>query len=1092
MAEKTTFARYDCFLLTQNLISMKKLSLVMMLVLCGMSYMLAQRTISGTVTDQQGQALIGVSILAKGTTVGTVTDIDGTYSLRVPDGANTLVFSYTGFGTEEVVLGTSNVLDITMEEGISLDEIVVTGLGIDRNERSVVYANQTVSGEELLSLPNKNTLEALRGKAAGVRLTTGSGSVGASTRIVLRGEGSLTGNNNALIVVDGIPIDNDPTSGGDGSSGQESGYADHGNRFNDINPDDIASVTILKGPSATSLYGSRGASGVVLITTKSGTKDGKLRVDVNSSYSVEEAYVFAKRQNRFGQGYDNLHFDSGENWSWGPAFDGVERPWTSAVDTDGDGALEALVRPYSAVPNQIEEFFNRGNTAVNSIALSGSKEGFGYYMSYSNTTQNGILDATDYKRNTFTVSANAQLAKRLKADFKVSYANINQNTAQEGSRAFEGNNAYSMVLQSPTNIPFGELRDYKSPFHDIDGYWGSYSSVNPYFILNEYGNEGKINNFLGNASLTYNLLPGLNLVGRFGANIVNTKVETWNPAFDPAPQLFWGDDLQLGTRDTKHESLGGYTDYDDQNINYDLTTLAVYSTDINKDFSLGITAGYNLFQKESRTLIGETTGGLVVPGWYNLSNSVQTARSSQESTLYRIYGLLGNATLGFRNYAFLELSARNDWSSTLPPDNNSFLYGAAGLSLVVTDMLNIKSDALNFLKVRTSYGTSGKDAGLYLLRSTFVGNPTVQNLGDYSIFFPVNGQPGFTVGNTIGNPGLKPELTTTFEVGADVGLFNDRVNIEYTYYHSNHSDQIVEISLPRSTGFTRTVSNIGKMTNRGHEVTLGIKPIAGMVPGLNWELFGNFAKNKNRVEKITDEIDELVVFGPWRGVTLVAKEGLPFGTFKAQEPLTNDAGQVVVDPNTGFPLYTDGEDYFGSYQPDYTLGFGTNLNYKGFGFNILFDVKQGGSFFSLTKFYTEFNGTAANTTDYNREAYVFPNSVIENADGTYTANNIEITEQDYFTNYDPAPSTYLVDASFIKLREIGLSYALPSRILNKASIQAVTISVFARNLKFWLPSENIYADPEINGPGLTTNATGIETTQTPPSRSFGVNLKLTF
>jgi TonB-linked SusC/RagA family outer membrane protein len=1071
---------------------MKKISLVLVLALFSISSILAQRSITGTVVDESGQALIGVSILAKGTSTGTVTDIDGTYSLQIPDGTTTLVFSYTGFSSQEVALGATNVVDVTLAEGITLQDVVVTGLGIDRNSRSVVYANQTVGADELLTNPNKNTLEALRGKAAGVRLSTGSGSVGASTRIVLRGEGSLTGNNNALIVVDGIPIDNDATSGGDGINGSESGYADHGNRFNDINPDDIESVTILKGPSATSLYGSRGASGVVLIKTKSGTKDGKMRVDINSAYSVEEAYILAKRQNRFGQGYDNSHFDSGENWAWGPAFDGVVRPWTSPIDADGDGALESLVRPYSAVPNQVQEFFNRGNTATNSISLSGSKDGFGYYMSYSNANQNGILDGTDYQRNTFTASANAQLSKRLKADFKVSYANTAQNTAQEGARAFEGNNAYAMVLQSPTNIPFGELRDYNSPFHDVDGYWGSYSSVNPYFILNEYGNEGKINNFLGNASLTYNLLPGLDIVGRFGANVVNTNIQTWTPTFTPATQLVWGDDFSLTSRNSKHSSVGDYSNYNDQNINLDFTALASYAKDINPDWNLNLTAGYNLFQKESKSLTGQTTGGLVVPGWYNLSNSVQAARSSQNNTLYRIYGVLGNATLGYKNFAFLELSARNDWSSTLPAENNSFLYGAAGVSLIATEMLNLQSDVLNFLKLRASYGTSGKDAGLYLLSSTFEGNPTVQSLGDFSIFFPLNGQPGFTTGNSIGNPGLKPELTATFEVGADIGLFNDRVNIAYTYYSSDHSDQIVQISLPRSSGFTQTVSNIGKMTNKGHEVTLGIKPIAGMVPGLSWELFGTFAKNTNRVEKITDEIDELVTFGPFRGVSIVAKEGLPFGTFKALAPLTNDAGQVIVDPNTGFPLYTDEEQYFGSYQPDFIMGFGTNVNYKGFGFNILFDVKNGGSFFSLTQFATEFNGTAAHTAEYNREPYVFPNAVVQNADGTFTPNDIEITEQDYFTNYDPAPSTYLVDASFVKLREIGLSYQLPKSLISKASIQAATISVFARNLKFWLPDSNIFADPEINGPGLTGNANGIETTQTPPSRSLGVNLKLTF
>lgn len=1069
---------------------MKKLSLVLSLVLFTVGFALAQRSVTGTVTDESGDPLIGASILVKGTSSGTVTDLDGSYKVDVPDGSNILIVSYTGYSTTEVELGASSVVDITLNEGVALDEVVVTAGGLERNARDVVYANQTVSSEDLLSTPNKNTLEALRGKAAGVRLSTGSGSVGASTRIVLRGEGSLTGDNNALIVVDGIPIDNASARGG--TTSPEAGYADHGNRFNDLNPEDIASVTILKGPSATSLYGSRGASGVVLITTKKGGEGKNFKIGINSSYSREEAIIVAERQDRFGQGYDNLHFDSGENWSWGPAFDGVVRPWTSPIDSDGDGALESLTRPYSNVPDQIQEFFNIGSTLSNSIYVSGANDNFTYYASYSNTDQDGILDNTSYKRNTVTFNSSAQLSERLSSNFKVSYANTKQNTAQEGARAFEGNNAYAMALQSPVNIPFGELRDYNSPFHDIDGYWGSYSSVNPYFILNEYGNEAAINNFLGSTNLTYNITDELNIVGTFGANIVTTDIDTWTPTFTPKQQLVWGDDFALTTRNSKHASLGDYTDFSRTSKNLDFSALANYSKQLNSDITLDITAGYNWFQREISSLTGSTNGGLVVDGWYNLSNSVQASQSTQNSSLYRIYGALANARFGYKNGLFLEYSARNDWSSTLPAANNSFFYQALGASAVLTDLFDFGSDALSFVKVRTSYGTSGKDAGLYLLQSSYIGNPDIVGLGDFTLNYPLNGQAGFTTSNRIGNPDLKPELTTTLELGADIGLFNDRINIAYTYYSSTHSDQIVEISLPRSTGFTTTVSNIGEMTNKGHELSLSIKPLENVVRGLDWEIFGVYAKNQNEVVKITDEIDELVVFGPWRGVSLVAKEGLPFGTFKALAPQTNDAGQVVVDANTGFPLYTDEETTFGSYQPDYTMSFGTNARYKGFGFNILFDIRQGGQFFSLTQFSTEFNGTAAHTADFNREEYIFPNSVYQDADGNFVENDILINEQDYFTNYDPAPSTYLVDASFVKLRELSLSYDLPGSLLDSSPFSSVRVSLFGKNLKFWLPDENIFADPEVNGPSLTGNATGIETTQTPSARSVGVNLNITF
>ncbi|KJD31002.1 hypothetical protein PK35_16890, partial [Tamlana nanhaiensis] len=1036
----------------------------------------------------------GATVLVKGTSSGTSSDFDGKYAIKASTG-DILVFSFVGYTTKEIAVAASSTINVTLsEDAAALEEVVVTAFGNnDRNAREVVYANQVVKSEDLLSTPNKNALEALRGKTAGVRLSTGSGSVGASTRIVLRGEGSLTGNNNALIVVDGVAIDNTATSGGAGAS--TTGYSDFGNRFNDINPDDIESVTILKGPSATSLYGSRGASGVVLVTTKSG-KGNKMKVSYNGSSSMETAIVLLQRQSKFGQGYDNSHLDSGENWSWGPAFDGVVRPWTSPIDSDGDGALEALTRPYSAVQNQLQDFFNTGYTVTNSLNFSGTNDGFSYFASYGNTDQTGTLDNTYYKRNNLTFKASAQLSPKLRSDFKVSYANVKQNTAQEGSRAFEGNNAYAMAIQSPVNIPFNELRDYTSPFHDINGYWGSYSSVNPYYILNEYGNEANIDNIIGNASLTYNFLDNLSITGRFGGNLVNTQTDVWTPTFTPAEQLVWTDDLGIATRNTKHSSLGEYINYNSKVENLDATIMANYNTSLSDDFELTVAGGYNFFQRTTESITGTSVGGLVVPGVYNLSNSAQTPTSSMRRTKYRIYGVLGNATIGYKNAAFLELSARNDWSSTLPAENNSFFYGAVGGSVIFTDLLNIKNDVLNYGKLRGSYGTSGKDADLYLLNSYFVGNPQIIELGDYDLFFPKNGVPGFSIGNTIGNPTLKPELTTTYEVGADLGFFGNKVNVEYTYYHSIHDDQIVTISLPRSTGYTQTVSNIGRMENKGHELTLSLSPLKGVVDGLDFELFGTYTKNENEVIKITDDIDELTVgtfgFAAGTTVSIVAKEGLPFGTFKGNDFKTNENGEVIVDANTGYPVYTDEDVYLGSYQPDYLLSFGANAKYKGFGLRVLFDKKQGGKFASQTKYNTNFNGTNVNTAIYNREPFIFPNSVIDNGDGTFSENTNQITEQNYFTDYDPPVSTQLIDASYLKLREVELSYSFPKSFTDNTFLSSARIALYGKNLWYWLPDENKYADPEVNGPALTGNAQGIETTQTPSSRSLGLNLQLSF
>ena len=1088
---------------------MKRFFTLILFVMCTVSWAQAQRTVTGTITDDTGDALIGASVLAEGTSTGTITDLDGKFSLVVPEGTTNLVYSYTGYATQTIALGTSNLMDVILSEGtLTLDMVVVSATGLDRNARDVTYANQTVNSDDLLSAPNKNTLEALRGKVAGVKLSTGSGSVGASTRIVLRGEGSLTGDNNALIVVDGIVIDNASSSSRLGSASVDgsasSGYADYGNRFNDINPDDIESVTVLKGPSATSLYGSRGASGVLLITTKKGAAGkGKMKIGVNSTTSFEQAYVLLQRQDQYGQGFLNPYAppsaDGGENWSWGPAFDGLVKPWSSPVDTDGDGDLEFLSRPYSAVPNQLEDFFRTGITRANSINIQGGTEKLTYYASYSNTDQDGILDNTDYKRNTVKFASSAKLSDRLSSSFSVSYANVNQNSAQEGSRPFEGQNAYANAVQAPVNIPYNELRDYNSPFHDFAGYYGSYTS-NPYFILNEFVNNGVINNFLGNFSATLNIIEGLDLTGRIGTNIVGAKIRTADPQYQYEPHFVWGDDLTTGSskRGNRASGPGFYSQSEGTNTNLDLTILGNYGTNLteNGDLTLDLTAGWNRFRRSTRVVTGQTVGGIVVPEYYHLSNSVSTPLSSQQSTEYQINGLFGNAQFGYQNKLFLEYSARNDWSSTLPRESNGFFYNSVGVSAIVSEFFANQNDNLEFLKLRASIGTTGKDAQLYALRSTFVANPTFQPLSNgHDLTFPLNGQAGFTLDNAIGNPDLKPELTTTFELGLDATLLNERIDLAYTYYSSKHTNQLVKVSLPRSSGFTTTVRNLGEISNKGHELSLTLRPIKGVVKGLGWDINLLYATNKNEVIEILDPdvADEQLVLGTFNNISIVAQEGLPYGTFTGVVVRTNDAGQIVVDAN-GNPRLSDEEVPSGSYQPKYTASLGSDITFKGFRLNFLFDKKQGGKFVSYTQDLTEFNGTALTTVDYDRKEFIVPNSVTEEvaADGTVTYK--ENTEDTDMYNYikDLPYTDKLVDASYVKLRELGLSYRIPGKIINDWPISSLTVGLFAKNLKFWLPEDNIWADPEINGPSLNGNATGIETTQTPPSKSFGIKIGLEF
>lgn len=1051
---------------------------------------------SGTVSSaEEGTVLPGVNVVVKGTTIGTVTDGSGKYTLSVPASGETLVFTFIGFVSQEVGITGRSTVDVSMASDVQqLTEVVVTATGDQKSARELVYANQTVNAKDLMSSPNKNALEALRGKTAGVKITTGSGSVGASTRIVLRGEASLTGDNNALIVVDGVPIDNTSAFGGEREA--EGGFSDFGNRFSDFNPDNIESLTILKGPAATSLYGSRGASGVVVITTKSGSRD-RVKVNFNSTTSFERAYILLKRQGKFGQGLINPdgsnNFDSGENFSWGPRFDGVVRPWTSPVDTDGDGDVEWLSRPYRNVDNQLQDFFNTGRTFNNAISVQGGGDKFTFYTSYGNTRQNGILDNSDYERHSIILNASAKFSEKLKSRFSMNYSNVLMNTAQEGGRAFEGQNPYANAVQAPVNIPYTELRDYKNPYHSFTGFYGSYA-INPYYILNEYINRGASNNFLGSVHLDYNPIKNLTLSTSIGSNYVSFNRITGVPQYAYTDHFVWEDDLTLTPRGDRQTNSGSYEEYISTSETIDWTSKASYNVNIVDKLNMNAIVGFNYYDVKKRVLLGQTQGGFAVPGIFNLGNSLDVPRVTQAHLARRIMGAFANVGFSYDEKIFLEYSGRNDWSSTLPPGNQSFDYHALGANVILSEYLGLKdNDYINFLKVRSSYGSSGKDAGVYLLSSLYTNNPQLFDFGSgFIVSTPLAGQPATTRNGLIGNDKLQPELTKTFEIGADFAFLKNRVQLAYTYYHSKHENQIVEAELPRSSGYTVTAVNVGLLENKGHEVALTLTPI-NQPDGLRWDINLTWSKNTSLVKKISDQTDELTILNTGRGVTLVAKEGEPFGSWKGQVKTYSPDGKMIVDAN-GSPVYTTEAEIAGSTQPDWLGGLSSTLDYKGFRLGFLFDTRQGGQIFSLTKQATEFNGTALTSIKNNRQPFVIPNSVVNTGTDdapVYVTNETPIAVDNWLD--DGNYTKYLIDGSYIKLREVTLGYTIPKSITSKLRMQNASIQLFTKNPKFWLPSENSFADPEVNGPeNATSNANGLESTQTPPSRSYGFNLNITF
>lgn len=1090
---------------------MRKIAMLLAVLLFSTAAVFAQTQVKGRVTDKDGSPLSGVSVKVKNSETGTTTKADGTFELTTKAG-DVLVFTSAGFEPKEAK--SSANMSISLANDVkALNEVVVTALQTKRNKNEVVYANQTVRNEELNQVTNKSALNALQGKVAGVKIQQASGALGASTRVVLRGETSLTQGNNALIVVDGVPLNNSTSSGGGGTgkAGDRDNYVDFGNRANDINPDDIEAMTVLKGPAATSLYGSRGASGVILITTKKGKggRDGRPRVSVNSSYSTDKVYMVYKQQEKFGSGYatcngcgGGIDIFMGENFSWGAAYDGRIIPWTAIpADADGNllplnnGKIEQLSRPYSAVKDNIQNFFDRGHTFRNSVSIDGNDGKYSYFLSYTNYNSKGVVPHTTLDKNNFLFNGNAIFSPKLNSSVSVNYTKLSQRGATEGGYPFgysSGTPAYSFALQTPANIPFDELRDYNSPYHDFKGFYGQYS-INPYFILDQQEVRNTVDNLLASLSVNYTPFKNFTVTGRVSTNMSTSSVTEKNPKFSYFRALSWSDgELSDFESPRNSVSLGSYKEsmVRRTDINYDL--IGNYQFEVGKDWKFNATAGFNSIEQQARAVAGQTSGGLVIPGFYDLTNSKELPIGAATSTKYRLYGGYFNASAGWRKMLFLEYSARKDWSSTLPKTNRSFFYQAGGISFLPLNAFDAKNDVVNYLKIRANVGTTGKDAPLYQLDNYYSLNPLILDYGDdYQILMPFGGQSGSTRATAIGNPNLKPELTVTTEVGADIGLFKDRLTIEYTYYNINSKNQIVTVNIPWSSGYSFVPLNIGRMKNSGHELMVRGTPIKNRL--LEWKLFATFAKNNNKVISVADEFglkelniySGLIHFSGHGSLNMVATEGLPFGTFKGTDFVYDAQGNMVVD-GTGNPRQSADLKYLGSYQPKYITSFGTDITIKGFTIHALFDARKGGLFYSGTKVSTEFNGTAITTLTNDRQPYVIPNSVFE--DGS---KNNKATAAYNYNKATPA-SAFLLDASYLKFRELSISYNLPVDMLKKSPFSNVGLSVYGKNLKYWLPKENTFADPEVGGVGGGSDAQGIETTTTPSTRSFGIDLKFTF
>ncbi|RNI37885.1 SusC/RagA family TonB-linked outer membrane protein [Hanamia caeni] len=1089
--------------------------------------------VTGIVRDEKGNPMVGVSVLVQGQTAGVSTDNNGAYSLSVQPDAQ-LRFSFVGYKTVTVAVSGRTHIDVTLTpDASSLDAVVVTALGIKREERSLGYSVAQVSGEELTEVNHENVLTGLSGKVPGVAISS-TGGAGSSVSMVIRGTTSLNGDNQPLFVVDGTPIAN--TLNNVGGFGDRN-PVDYGNAISDLNPEDIASVTILKGPSAAALYGSRAGNGVVLITTKDGKKSKGLGISITSSTVFDRPYKYLPLlTSQFGPGErpytpDNhptnslpgnpLVINTGSSAWVGPELDKGYNAvqWNSPLDANGDPVAIPLV----SYPDNSKNFMRTGITSTNGIAVANANDKGSYRLSYTNMSNRGILPNTDLYRNALNLATSYRLTKNFTIDADINFVRNNSNNRPAGSR---GTNPMDALSYLNPSVNIMDLRDYWMPGQegvqqksiapgDFD---------NPWFLAYEAINSFSRNRGYGNIKATWQITPEFSVMARYGLDMYSEHRET-----------------HIAKSQSRNPNgVFGIDEIFHSERNSDV--LATYNKRLS-DWDFNVSAGGNIMYQRGTDFQNSTnSGGLVVPGLYNFSNvlpsSLVFSNYSFQKAIYSVYGL---ASVGYKNMAYVDLTARNDWSSTLPVENRSYFYPSASVSILLNQVLQMPS-YVNLFKIRAGAAQVGKDTNPYSL------SPVTQNGGAWG------DETSLIIPGTLLNPQLKPEIATSYEYGADLAFLNNRLRLKGTIYRSDNKNQILPINLPQSSGYGAKLINAGLVRSEGVELMLGLTPTAASSK-LQWDVNINFSKNKTIIEELTEGMDHFVLWkeakgGAWTYV------GQAIGDIYDRKLVTVDDksskyyGYPILDEDGSWQDYGGGLTdavKIGNFNPKFSMGLQTSLSYKGFTLTASFDWRNGGDFISQTYRYTEsdlhsqrfldntikYFGPQANLPQYlmdNADKYikgihvvggptlalggfehteggitlhdgVFNPGVIEetDADGNFIGykENLGGPDTKYIRYQDNYPWSFtkaaLFDASFIKLREVSLSYAIPNSLSQRIGLQHAVVSVFSRDIILWTKAK-IGIDPErAFQPSGTGFEHGVEFNNTLPwVLPIGIKLSLNF
>lgn len=1037
--------------------------------------------VSGNVKDNDGEALVGVSVVVKGTTIGTITDLNGNYAVEVPENS-TLIFSYIGYKTTEISVGGRSVIDVKMEQDISqLSEIVVTALGIERDKQSLSYAVSEIKGSDISQKAEPDLLRSMSGRVAGVNITSSGGASGSSTNIVIRGNNSATGNNQPLFVVDGVPFDNSMNNTNNPSDVSST----YSNRALDLDPTDIKSMTVLKGGAAAALYGSRASNGVIVITTYSGSKSQKgLEVELSNTIGFEQIARLPKYQNQFGQGNTNAAdgrplFSSAATESWGPEFGSGVLNGGLFLDNGVVKYTNHLgdVVPYKAFPNNVKEFFDTGAQRETAVRIRGGTANSGFAIVASNVDNSGFIPFTGLKRTSIKTSGNTKLENGLDIGASMTYVKTHQDGILSG-----GHGTLSSINRQTLFVP----RSYDlTGFEYINPITGAQHPYtfwdDPKWLAQEGPYKSDVNRFYGNIDLKYDINDWLNVSYKFGGNNYT----------DQRNQI-----IPKGSSNGPGNIIDHTISFTELNSDLILTG----SRDLNSDLNLRFFVGQNFNQRITDQNIFTGTG-IIKRGISRISNAQTVVNSLSEFQQRRIIGAYADVTLNYKSWLFLNATGRNDWSSTLPSGKRSFFYPSVSAAFVFTDALGIESNILNSGKIRAAFAQIGNDAAPYLLSTV---NTINGNAG--SLEFPFNGVSASTIGDNSGNLNLRPEFTNEIEVGTELRMFNNKLGIDLAYYDKITKDQIFSVNVPAVTGFLTKTLNAGEISNKGVELGVDYTPI-NSPRGLRWNIFAAFSKNVSLVEKLADGIDFINPGFRQSAYGNVLMVGQPYGAFLAEVAVRDDEGNLLINPNTGLTSKAAKQGIVGDPNPNFMLGVTNTLSYKGISLGALIDYRDGGDIMCLSCGYLRGFGVTEETTERDR-TYIIPGVLASptnpgapllDVGGNKIPNDVQIHPQAYWagavsgstTNqYRFAGEAYVFDATVIRLRELTLGYAIPKSILQNTFIGSASITLIGRNL--WFKAPNVpHIDPEVSTYGAG-NAQGVEQYAPPTVKNYSVNIKFTF